>query len=225
MLSPAALKYTDFATSTRNAIKNGEMHKELDFWKKEFATVPSPLPLLPFSQVTNRHPVSTYAQNLVDHRLDQALGLKIMAFARQNSCTPFHFFLTAMKALLFRLLDTEDICIGIADANRSEEGAMGVMGLFLNLLPLRFRAVKKQSFAQAIKETRDKAYSALANDRLPFDTLVNELNIQRDVTYSPLFQAFFDYRQTTPEKQPFGNCTTEKDVWDFGRTSYDFNIE
>ncbi|CZT02515.1 related to polyketide synthase [Rhynchosporium agropyri] len=224
-LKPPMLKYTEFATNIRNAVEDGGMDAELSFWKSEFDTVPAPLPLFPFPNVTNRHPVTTYAQNLVDHRLDQALGLKIKDIARKNHATPFHFYLTTMKALLFRLLDTSDLCIGIADANRSEKDAMGVMGLFLNLLPLRFREIKKQSFAQAIKETRDKSYSALANDRLPFDTLVNELNIQRDVTYSPLFQAFFDYRQTTPEKQPFGNCTTDNDAWDFGRTSYDFNID
>lgn len=224
-LKPAMLRYTDFANNTRNAIQEGLMENELRFWREEFATLPAPLPLFPFPDVTHRRPVTTYAQNMVDHRLDQALGLKIREIARKNHATSFHFFLTAMKALLFRLLDTDDLCIGIADANRSEKNAMEVMGLFLNLLPLRFREVKKQSFAQAIKETRDKAYAALANDRLPFDTLVNELNIQRDVTYSPLFQAFFDYRQTTPEGQPFGNCTTDNDVWDFGRTSYDFNID
>ncbi|KAL2065966.1 hypothetical protein VTL71DRAFT_3636 [Oculimacula yallundae] len=224
-LKHVTLRYTDFSIKTRDAVQNGGMEAELRYWKNEFATIPVPLPLFPFVDVTNRHPVTTYSQNLVDYRLDKALGLKIREVARKNQATPFHFFLTAMKALLFRLLETDDICIGIADANRSEKDAMGVMGLFLNLLPIRFRESKKQSFAQAIKETRDKAYSALANDRLPFDTLVNELHIQRDVSYSPLFQAFFDYRQTTPEKQPFGNCTTGNDIWDFGRTSYDFNID
>ena len=124
-----------------------------------------------------------------------------------------------------RFTDVDDLTIGIADANRNDEDAIGVVGLLLNLLTLRFKRDLTQPFHESVAEARTKTYNALANSRVPFDVLLQELNIRRSAAYSPFFQAFFDYRQGTHWKQPFANTQLELLELSPGRTAYDLSLD
>jgi hybrid polyketide synthase/nonribosomal peptide synthetase ACE1 len=129
------------------------------------------------------------------------------------------------KVMLFRLGGIDDLTIGIADENRNDDYVMGTIGLFLNLLTLRFRHEPNQKFADAIVEARMKTYGALEHSRLPFDVLLKELKVPRSSSYSPIFQAFFDYRQGAQEKQAFGNCEFQVETVHPGRTAYDITLD
>ena len=139
--------------------------------------------------------------------------------------TPFHFYLAAFKTLLFRLLDIDDLVIGIADGNRNDSDTLNSIGFYLNLLPLRFRSSQKQTFTDALKEAKAKSYSALGNARVPFDLLLSELAVPRSATYSPIFQVFLNYRQGIDENRPFCGCETDGLQFESGRTAYDINID
>ena len=127
--------------------------------------------------------------------------------------------------MLFKFTDVDDLTIGLADANRGSAEAMGTVGLFLNLLALRFRRQRCQKFADAITEARNATYKALSHSSLPFDVLLKELNVPRSSTHSPLFQAFFDFRQGAQEKHAFGDCQFEIQDAHPGRTAYDITLD
>lgn len=117
------------------------------------------------------------------------------------------------------------MCIGIAHGNRTVAHLLNRIGLYLNLLPLRFRSQSTQTFNEALKETQLKVLSALANSRLPFNVLLNELIIPRTAIHSPLFQTFVDYRKTARHKQAFGDCELHMTNFDVGRTPYDLSLD
>lgn len=99
------------------------------------------------------------------------------------------------------------------------------IGPFVNMLPLRFRPKSSKTFNDAFKDARDKTHTALANSRVPFKVLLDELHVPRSPTHSPLFQAFIDYRQGTQEKQFFSDCKLEMKEFVAGRTAYDISLE
>ncbi|KAK3305955.1 polyketide synthetase [Chaetomium strumarium] len=126
---------------------------------------------------------------------------------------------------LFRLLDAPDLCIGMADANRFEGDLASSMGLYLNLLPLRFRLSGNRTFQDALKDTRRTAYSAMAHSQVPFDLVLNNLKIPRSTLHSPLFQAFISYRAGVAEARTMGAVEGEGEEYHFGRTAYDLSLD
>lgn len=224
-LSPKMLQYPEYSSRQRKDFQNGGMKKELAYWRKEFADFPAPLPLLPFSLVTSRQVVTQYDSSNVEIKVSSELAGRIRDTCRKHKITPFHFYLVAFKTLLFRFLEIEDLCIGIADANRTDSDALQSIGMYLNLLPLRFRSESGQTFANALKEAQSKVRSALTNSRLPFDVLLEELDPPRSATHSPLFQAFVDYRPPIQAERSFAGCKMLEEEYEIGRTAYDIALE
>jgi hybrid polyketide synthase/nonribosomal peptide synthetase ACE1 len=223
-LPPVARQFADFGANQRREVARGAMTGELKFWKSEFPDFPDPLPLLPMAKVNSRQVLSRYDFEQVEYTLDPALVGQIKDQCRKLKATTFHFCLAILKIMMFRLIDIDDIVIGIADANRTESSTSETVGFLLNLLPLRFKADEEQSFGDALKEARTKAYAALTNSKLPFDVLLEELEIPRSSTYSPLFQIFMDYRNVAAKSPPMMNCKAEATATP-GRTAYDIVMD
>lgn len=226
-LGPAPRQYPDFSIAQRQAYENGDMSKELKYWRSVYPEGQQPpvLPLLPMARTSSRVPMQKFDTHQVEFRLGTELAARVRSVSKANRCTPFHFYLAAFKAMLFSFTDAEDLIIGIADAARNDSNVMGSIGFFLNLLPLRFRRQANQKFTDAILEARNTSYAALETSRLPFDVLLSELNVTRDSSYSPFFQAFVDYRQGAQEKHSFGNCEFEMKEVNTGKTAYDITVD
>ncbi|KAI2161307.1 hypothetical protein LOZ25_002353 [Ophidiomyces ophidiicola] len=223
-LSKSVFQYSDFCMKQRLDIENGNMTTELNFWKSELSNPLTPLPLLPLSSVARRSPIMKYEHHREDCRISAELAIRIRNFCHKSKGSIFHFYLTVYAVLLFKLLDIEDLCIGMADSNRSEESQRS-MGMYLNLLPLRLRLNSQKTFTDAMKDTRRKVFAAIAHSRLPFDILLEELKTPRSTEYNPIFQAFINYRQGVKERRRFGDLQGHGEEYSFGRTSYDITLD
>ena len=219
-------QYRAFAAKQHQDYACGSMDADLDFYRRTIPKDPKPVPLFPFARSSSRKLLESYGAHRVDARLDGALTSKIRKIARKNKATPFHFYLAALQCLIFRLLeDTDEFFIGIADANRTDSMYARTLGFFLNLLPLHFQRARHQPFSQAVQDVRNKTYAALGRSRLPFDLLLNGLNIPRSATHTPLFQIFVDYRQGVQERSTFAGCKAEGEYWHTAKTGYDLGLD
>lgn len=170
----AICQYPAFAQAQLQAFKSGDLEAGLHFWRNEFSTFPPPLPILRVSSAVSRPVQKRYENQRADLAIDAATKEAIWGICKRNRIRPFHFFLTAFRALLARWADVEEISIGIGDANRLHDGAMESLGPYINLLPLRFSNDALQIFEAVLKETRSKTDTALANSNVPFQVLLNE---------------------------------------------------
>lgn len=176
-LTPAGAicQYPAFAQAQLEAFRKGDLEPSLRFWRNEFSTCPPPLPVLRVSPTVSRPVQKRYENQRADLRVDAATKAAIWRACRARRVRPFHFFLAGFRALLARwAADADDVSVGIGDASRSHEGAMGSLGPYINLLPLRFSNDAAQVFGDALEETRAKADSALAHSDVPFQVLLNE---------------------------------------------------
>ncbi|KAI1506098.1 AMP-binding enzyme [Biscogniauxia marginata] len=218
-------QYPAFAQAQLEAFKTGKLEEGLRFWRTEFSSFPPPLPILRISQMTSRPVQTRYDSQRADFSIDATTKTRIWNVCRRYGIRPFHFFLTAFRALLSQVADEEEICIGIGDANRSHEGALGSLGPYVNLLPLRFSNDAKQPFEAGLRETKGKADAALTHSFVPFQVLLDELSVPRSVTYAPIFQAFFDYRQGMRKSQPWGDCELQLVSFHASKTPYDISMD
>lgn len=225
LTSEPAYQYTDYSEKLREDLASGGMQREIEYWRSEFATPPSPLPLLPFSATRQRDALTAYAHNSVSRAIDSQLAAQIQNLCRERRANLFHFHLGVFQVLLFKLFGDSDVCIGMADANRWDDRVAKSIGMYLNLLPLRFHLDNQKSFEEILKDTRKKAYLAMSNSRLPFDVLLDNVSCERSAAISPLFQAFINYRQGVSDKRRFDNAEVEVKSIDLPGSGYDLSLD
>lgn len=219
------IQYPDFSQREAQEYQTGKWASELEFWRSEFPDVPEPMPLLPLSKNIARPTSVKYGTITVKRRVSPELSAKIKETCRKFKATPFHFHLSVFKAVLARYIDSKDVCIGVADANRKDSDVMEAIGLFLNLLPLRVRAKPMETFGDTLKEMQLKSHRVFSNSRVPFDVLLNELNVPRSSAYAPLFQVFMNYRQGIDEVRSFCGCSCEGELIAGGQIAYDISLD
>ncbi|KAF2185492.1 polyketide synthetase [Zopfia rhizophila CBS 207.26] len=221
------LQFSDFATRQNAQQHNKSWESSLHFWTEEFTTSPTPLNLFSFSKQKARRVLQSYSIRREDFRINASLNSRIRRLCSQYQTTPFHFYTTIFRILLFRFSEQDDICIGTADANRTNhpKGAVSAIGPYVNLVPLRFTGIGKTSFFRVLQATRQKVLAALEHSSFPFEVLLTELGVPCSATHSPLFQSFVDYRQGAREKQPFSDCELEVLDFDAGKNGYDLGLD
>ncbi|PHH88580.1 hypothetical protein CDD83_7348 [Cordyceps sp. RAO-2017] len=180
---------------------------ELRFWRAEFATPPSPLPLLTLARVDRRPELKRYDNVRAAFRVSAPTKALIADACRRRRATPFHFYLAALRGLLLRYAPGgRDVTIAVAEDGRGHDAHdMDVIGCLYNLVLVRLHSQPSAAFEDLLEAARSKVYAALANSKLPYPTLVNELDLQRTAQYWPFFQVFADYRVGQREKMPFGD--------------------
>jgi non-ribosomal peptide synthetase component F len=120
--------------------------------------------------------------------------------ARQHGATLFVILLSAYVLLLMRLSGTRDLLVGTPVRGREQPELLGLMGFFVNALPLRFQR-GNPTLAQWIAQVRGTVQEALGNADVPFDALVRQINPRRDPSRPLLFQTLFSF-QDVRERLP-----------------------
>ena len=225
LVTEPAYQYAAYSEKLREDLASGSMQGEIDYWRSEFEAPLSALPLLPFSTARQRTPLAAYEHNSVSRAISSQLSVQIQDACRKRKANLFHFHLGVFQVLLFKLFGNNDVCIGMADANRWDDQVAKSIGMYLNLLPLRFHLDDQQSFEEVLKNTRKKAYLAMSNSRLPFDILLDNVSCERSTAISPLFQAFINYRQGVSEKRRFDNAEVEVRSIELPGSGYDVSLD
>jgi amino acid adenylation domain-containing protein len=181
----------------------------LAYWRERLAGVP-PLEL----PTDGRRPAEqTFAGASYGFRLDRALVDAAAALARECGATLHMVLLAAYQTLLGRHSGQEDFAVGSPVGGRPRPELEGVVGLFVNVLAMRADLGGDPTFRELLGRVRRHTTDAYAHQELPFEQLVGELGIARDVSRSPVFQvvlALQSYRGDRrapwpgPSAEPFG---------------------
>ncbi len=193
-LPPVTMHFTDIVHKQNQEMRTGGKRSELEYWRQALGRIPNAVPLFPISKVTSRLPVTRYhLEEAPMAMIDAETSQKIRKQCAALRITKFQFFMTVLREFMFALLDTDELCIGFADANRADPKVAHTVGYLVNMLALRFDRAADQTFKQKVEDVRKKSYAALANSSVPFNALLDKLEVPRSATHSPVFQVFMDY--------------------------------
>jgi amino acid adenylation domain-containing protein len=187
------IQYADFAHWQRNWLQGEVLESQLSYWKQQLG---GSLPILQLPTDYLRPPVQTYpgAYQFLELPLDLTKALK--ALSQQESVTLFMTLLAAFQTLLSRYSGQEDIIVGTPIAGRNQVETEGLIGFFVNTLVIRTNLSGNQSFRQLLSQVREVTLGAYDHQDLPFEKLVEELQPDRDLSRSPLFQVMFVFQNT-----------------------------
>ncbi|MCP4659566.1 MAG: AMP-binding protein, partial [bacterium] len=123
--------------------------------------------------------------------LSRDLSAALAALARRRGVTLFMTLLAGVQALLARHTGQDDVSVGSPIAGRNRKEIEGLIGFFVNTLVLRTDLTPDPSFHELLAQVRQVALDGYAHQNLPFERLVEELQPQRDLSTTPLFQVMF----------------------------------
>ncbi|HLM66488.1 MAG TPA: amino acid adenylation domain-containing protein, partial [Longimicrobium sp.] len=187
-LAPLPVQYADFAAWQRAALAGDVLAERLAYWRNALAGAPAVLEL-PTDQP--RPAAQTFHGARETVQLPAEMLDTLRELGRREGATLFMTVLAAYGALLGRHAGQDDVVIGTPVAGRTRAETEGVVGLFVNTLALRTRLDGDPSFRALLARVRETTLGALANQDLPFEKLVEEVQPQRSLGHSPVFQAFF----------------------------------
>jgi amino acid adenylation domain-containing protein len=208
-LSPTVSQYANFSDRQRKYVLSEGANKDREYYKREFADITAPLPLLPVAKSAFRRICTDYEICTVQRRLNASLHSRIRQASSSVMSTPFQFHLSVLQLLLHRTLNVEDICIAIGNANRVDEEFDGTTGLILDVVPIRFYPNPSQTFTQLVHKTRKKVIAALSHGRTPYHTVLSGPDEAKKSTLSPLFQVVMNYISGATNAVRFGDAFLE----------------
>lgn len=203
ILPPLDLQYVDFAiwqrknlvlSSGRSGESSGdgsenELDRQLRYWKQKLANAPDTLDL----PTDHSRPVQPTNEGLLVRKsIPREQVSKLEQLAQSHGATMYQLLLSLFALLLYKYSGQSDIIIGSPIANRNRKELENIIGMFVNTLALRVNLQDGQlTFGQLLDQVAQTAREAQENQDLPFEMLVDHLDLSRDVTRNPLFQVMF----------------------------------
>ncbi|EDN69143.1 Non-ribosomal peptide synthetase [Beggiatoa sp. PS] len=146
-----------------------------------------------------RPPVQTFQGTSEFLQFSPELTEQLKNLSLKSGTTFFMTLLSAFAILLSRYTAMDDIIIGFPTANRTHPQLEPLIGLFVNTLLLRIDLKGNPQFEALLQSVKRITLEAYTNQDIPFEKLVEELQLERDMSYSPLFQVAFVFQKTPLE--------------------------
>ncbi|MEM7351572.1 MAG: amino acid adenylation domain-containing protein, partial [Acidobacteriota bacterium] len=184
-LPAVELQYADVALWQRQRFADGALEPHLRYWSGQLADPPSPLPL-----PTDRpRPAIQSLRSAVEIRaLPPAVAAAVKSLGERLGATLFMVLLAAYKVLLYRWTGRRDLLVGSPMSSRDRRELEAVIGCLVNTLVLRTRLDDTQSFQDLLRQIRRTTLDAYGHQDLPFEEIVNALEVERSSSHTPLYQ-------------------------------------
>ena len=214
------IQYADFAHWQRQWLQGEVLETQLTYWKGQLLGA-SPLEL-PADHL--RPAVQTFRGSLQSMLLPENTGEGLKAFSREQGITLFMTLLAAFKILLHRYTDQNDIIVGTPIANRNRLEIEGLIGFFVNTLVMRTDLSGNPAFVELSRRVREVCLGAYAHQDLPFERLVEELHLERNLGRNPLFGVMFVLQNKSLQTIELPGLTLSPVEIDSGTAHFDLTL-
>ena len=179
------IQYVDYAAWQRDWLRGEALQRQLDYWREQLAGAPAVLEL-PTDHP--RPPVQRHRGGYVHFTITEETTSGLKKVDRRAGATPFMTLYAAFAVLLSRYSGQEEVVIGSPIAGRRHSALEPLIGFFVNMLALRANLTGDPGFLELLARVKSMTLEAYAHQDLPFEQLVEELEPERSLSNTPLFQ-------------------------------------
>lgn len=198
-LPELTVQYADFAAWQRRLWSDGQLNRELDFWRRALAGAPACLDLPCDRPRPSRQ---SHRGDAVPLAIDAELTDALRELGGRSGATLFMTLLAAWMVLLARHSGNDDLVVGAPVAHRTRAELEPLIGFFVNTLALRADLSGNPPFTTVLAQLRARCLAAYAHQSAPFDRLVDALQVPRHLAHAPVFQVMFAWQnQGTAQAQ------------------------
>ncbi|WP_420127865.1 non-ribosomal peptide synthase/polyketide synthase [Longimicrobium sp.] len=190
-LPPLAVQYADYAAWQRRWMEGEVLREQAEYWREALSGAPELLELPADHARPARQDFTGATVGLV---LDEALSAALGELSRRHGTTLYMTLLAGWAAVLARLSGQDDVVIGTPSANRGRAEIEGLIGFFVNMLPVRVELSDAPTVAELLARVRERALGAQHHQDIPFEQVVEIVHPVRSMAHTPLFQAMFTWQ-------------------------------
>ncbi len=190
------IQYADYAVWQRAHLTKERVEEHLKYWREKLAGVPMMLEL-----PADRPPAAIQHNQGAEQRfkLSTETTRKLHALAQQQEGTLFMVFLAAFQVLLHRYSRQEQILVGVPFAGRTSSDVEGLIGFFVNALPVKGDFAGNPRFEDFLRQVRDAIWEVQRHQELPFEEIVREVQPTRKANRNSIFQVCAVHELLPPE--------------------------
>ena len=220
-LEEPVIQYADWAAWQRAWLEEGEMERQLAFWRTELRSAAT----LVLASDRPRPARPTHAGASLPIRMPAGLRDELARFARGEGATLTMGLLAGYAATLARWSGQKEFAVGMPVANRRAVEAESLIGFFVNTLAVRARlGGRSLTFRRLIGRMRESALGAFANQDVPFERVVEEVQPERTLDHSPIVQTLFALQNAPVGAIELPGLSLEYEEPDTGVTRFDVEL-
>ncbi|PCH93847.1 MAG: hypothetical protein COB85_06335 [Bacteroidetes bacterium] len=178
------IQYKDYALWQNNLLSSQHIEKHRDYWLHKFK---GEIPVIELPTDHPRPPVQTFAGSLYKFSIGKEETKRLKLLSQQHSVTLFMSLLALVKILLYRYTGQKDIIVGSPIAGREHVDLSSQIGLYVNTLALRDHLTGEDNFEEVLAKIKQTTLEAYNHQVYPFDSLVDSLSMEHDLSRSALF--------------------------------------
>ena len=191
-LPPSRSRYADFARWQHGMVAGEEGRRHWAYWQQQLA---GSLPVLDLPTDFARPAVQSYKGAVKHFDIDPTLTRAVVALGDSRGISLYTTLLAGFQVYLGRLTGQDDILVGSPVAGRTRPHLEGLIGYFVNMLPIRGDLTGNPTFEEYLGRVRRTVAEGLENQDFPFSLLVNRLQGNPDPSRPPIFQVMFAHQK------------------------------
>jgi len=198
--------FADFARSLAEWQQGPEAARQLQYWKDRLAK--SPVPKAPPTDKP-RLPGSIGVGATERVQIARDMTERLRDAARRHDVTLSMLTMSAYAVMLAAAHDSPSVVLGMPVRGRLSPELEGVMGYFINLLPMQFDIEPSQSIGQLVGKLKGEMIEAMDNQEIPFVRLVSDSSMAARARNGGLYQALFSFQDSRERKREWGGLKHE----------------
>jgi iturin family lipopeptide synthetase A len=195
-LPALTFQYIDYVEWQNSKKEQAAVKRQEKYWLAQFE---GEIPVLELPNDFPRPAVQSFEGSVVPFALEKTQSGALKRLAEQENVTFFMLLIAVFNVLLSKLSGQQDIIIGTPTSGRRHPDLQQLIGILLNTLALRHFSSGDKSFRWFLSEVRERTLQAFENQDYPFEDLVEQLAVERDLSRNPLFDVMFIFHN---ELQP-----------------------
>lgn len=220
-LSPLQNQYKDYSSWQRDSFNNQELNVQENYWKEKLKDYePLNLP----SDFERPKEFSYNGKNInVKFKVEWQEALKQLA--QKYEISLYTVMLSILDVTLAQFSYQQDIIVGTPFANRHIKGTEGLIGFFINTLPIRTKIGSNATFKDIFLQNSETVINAQNNQDIPFEQIVKLLEVPQDTSRNPIFQVLFSVQDFAPDElinnEIFNGCNKNLEL---SYAKYDLSV-
>ncbi len=201
-LAPLRLQYKDYAEWQRSEEQKLSIKEQERYWLELF---PGEIPVLDLPADYSRPLMQSFEGNRVEFVLTVDESRTLRELTKETGTTLYMCILSVFTILLSRLSGQEDIVVGTPVAGRRHADLEKIIGMFVNTLVMRNKPLADRRYGEFLNELKGHTLEAYENQEYPFEELVENISVRRDLSRNPVFDVMVnivdgdDYTYNVPD--------------------------
>lgn len=220
--APGATSYLDYAAWQAACFEAGLYDVSRSYWRHALEGAKGVLEL-PLDAA--RPPVQGFAGGLKSRVLPVAVLDRIARFSREQRISDYAFLLGTYCLLLHRLSADRDLVVGTDVYGRDQPGLQDMAGFFVNQIAQRCVIPDEIEVGAFLRQMHTSVLAAFNYQDMPFDQIVDDLGIERDAAFPPIFQVKFLYERDAHAIHTLDGLDVQQRQQDLVHSQYDLTLK